>query len=117
MEKIERPLLRAVLFVREGCCYAYVDEDISSDDLGSKDWASEPIRGSARHPDLQWFTAALESCLVAFRRLQRKHPQKDIVISVDDPPLGLSPFLPHWNAKGRVSGMTSQNHGRPRHSR
>lgn len=112
MEKIEKPLLKAVLFVRNACCYAYVDEDIASDHLGSKDWASEPIRSTAPHPDPEWFAAALESCLLAFRRLQRKHPDKDIVISVDDPPVGISPFLPRRNGKGLTNGVTRPQSGR-----
>ena len=112
MEKIGKPLLKAVLFVRDGYCYAYVDEDTSSDHPGTKEWASEPIRSTAPHPDPEWFAAALESCLVAFRRLQRRHPQMDIVIGVDDPPVGISPFLPRRNARSSFPGMTPPGPGR-----
>jgi hypothetical protein len=87
----DRPCVRVALFARAGRCYAFFDQDSASDELSTADWESEPIQ---EHPigSSHWYIHAFNACLLAYRRLQARHPDKDLVLTADECGLGIAPF-------------------------
>jgi hypothetical protein len=90
MEKLNRPLVRAVLFTLGEKSYAWIITETLDE------WEFEPIGSSAERDSLEWAEAAFLACVRAFRRLQAHHPEMDIVIGTEKCPIGQElrrPFL------------------------
>jgi len=79
-------MVNARLFVQGNLAYAWISADMKIDD-----WDFERVSTRAPYGSESWHASAFEACTTAFRRLQRKHPEMDIVVSLDDPP-GLHSF-------------------------
>ena len=84
MRTINRPLVRAALFTLGQKSYAWiVTESVD-------EWEHEPIGSAAARDSLEWAEAAFGACARAYRRLQERHPEIDMVIGVDKCPIGRS---------------------------
>jgi hypothetical protein len=79
------------VFARAGRCYAFFDQDASGEELSTADWESEPLMELAPGSS-HWYIHAFRACLLAYRRLQARHPDKDLVLTADECELGIAPF-------------------------
>jgi hypothetical protein len=83
------------VFARAGRCYAFFDQDMASDELSTADWESELLavhEGAPPAGSSHWYIHAFNACLLAYRRLQARHPDKDLVFTTDECELGIAPF-------------------------
>ena len=92
MDDLSRPLVGVTLFTRDDRAYALFDRDGDSEDISTADWEMEHL--PSQHPmgTSHWYESAFAACLNAYRRLQARHPDKDLVLTIEDLGLGELPI-------------------------
>jgi hypothetical protein len=73
-----RPLVKTRIFAHGALAYAWLGADMTIDD-----WESEMVAVTSRNNAAAHRQAVVSACTSAFRRLQRRHPDKDLVVSVE----------------------------------
>jgi len=77
----KRPLVRACFFVLAEEAYAWIAWD-----LQLNDWECVPVASTAPRGTTEWAEDAFAACLKAYRTLQARHSDKDVVVSLELPP-------------------------------
>lgn len=78
-----KPLARAKTFLVAGNACAWIGQD-----LMVEEWEVERVRTSAPFASTEWYMAAFAAACTAYKRLQRRLPERDVVWSTDNTPVG-----------------------------
>lgn len=90
---MNKPLVKAHLFADHGCGCALIGADPEAGDVEVEPIAYDPatpedkgVEGEAAdQAHQQWHQAAFLACTIAYRRLQARNPDKDVVCTLDLP--------------------------------
>jgi hypothetical protein len=78
-----KPLARVKTFLVAGNACAWIGQD-----LMVEEWEVERVRTSAPFASTEWYSAAFAAACVAYKRLQRRLPEREVVWSTDNTPVG-----------------------------
>jgi hypothetical protein len=76
-----RPLVRASFFVIGEEAYAWMGWNVQS-----SDWECVRVQCAGEPGTQRWAEAAFTACIAAFRALQARHRDKDLVVGLELPP-------------------------------